>query len=222
MISHLLTNPYIYKVPHRRDFFIAFMFRYFIIYKPCRTLSQFTSLLNKKTLADYFSVPKNVYPVGRLDEDSEGLLILTNDAKLNQHLLNPENEHDREYWVQVEGEISNDAIMQMRQGFQLNIKGNKEKTKSCAIEKFDKAPQVDERVPPIRYRASVPTSWIKIILKEGKNRQVRRMTAKVGFPTLRLIRWRIEEIILGDMKPGDIIELSKKSIYKKLFHGIDI
>ncbi len=185
-------------------------------------MSQFTSSLNKKTLADYFSVPKNVYPVGRLDEDSEGLLILTNDTKLNQHLLNPENEHEREYWVQVEGEITSEAIIQMQQGFQLNIKGNKEKTKSCTVEKFDKPPQIDERVPPIRYRASVPTSWIEIILKEGKNRQVRKMTAKVGFPTLRLIRWRIEEIILGDMKPGDIIELSKKSIYKKLFHGIDI
>src|SRR5437762_2010916 len=98
------------------------MLRYFIIYKPCETLSQFTSTLNKKTLADFFSVPKNVYPVGRLDEDSEGLLILTNDKKLNHRLLNPASEHEREYWVQVEGEITNDAVMQMQQGLQLNIK----------------------------------------------------------------------------------------------------
>ncbi len=198
------------------------MFRYFIIYKPCQTLSQFTSTLNKKTLADYFSVPKNVYPVGRLDEDSEGLMILTNDKKLNQYLLNPENEHDREYWVQVEGNISDDAVIQMQQGFQLNIKGRTEKTKSCKIEILDKAPQVDERIPPIRYRVNIPTSWIKIILKEGKNRQIRKMTAKVGFPTLRLIRSRIVDIELKNMQPATMIELSQKSIYKKLFHATDI
>ena len=108
LFSHLLTNPYIYKVPHRRDFFIDCMFRYFIVYKPYKTLSQFTSALNKKTFADYFSVPKNVYPVGRLDEDSEGLLILTNDKKLNHRLLNPAFEHEREYWVEVEGEITDE------------------------------------------------------------------------------------------------------------------
>ena len=105
------------------------MFRYFIAYKPYQTLSQFTSALNKKTLADYFSVPKNVYPVGRLDEDSEGLLILTNDKKLNHRLLNPEFEHEREYWVQVEGEITDDAVMQMQQGLQLNIKKETRQTK---------------------------------------------------------------------------------------------
>ncbi len=198
------------------------MSRYFIIYKPYKTLSQFTSALNKTTLTDYFSVPKNVYPVGRLDEDSEGLLILTNDAKLNHNLLNPENEHEREYWVQVEGEITNSVVMQMQQGFQLTIKGKIEKIKSCSVEIFKEDPKVAERIPDIRYRASVATSWIKIILKEGKNRQIRKMTAKFGFPTLRLIRWRIEEIKLDDMKPGSIIELSQKSIYKKLFHAINI
>src|ERR1700760_3161812 len=98
------------------------MFRYFIVYKPYKTLSQFTSAINKTTLADFFSVPKNVYPVGRLDEDSEGLLILTNDAKLNNRLLNPLFEHEREYWVQVEGLITEEAVMQMQQGLQLNIK----------------------------------------------------------------------------------------------------
>jgi len=195
------------------------MFRYFIVYKPYKTLSQFTSALAKKTLADYFSVPKNVYPVGRLDEDSEGLLILTNDSKLNHHLLNPTFEHEREYWIQVEGEISDEAVMQMQQGLQLTIKGEKYITKSSVIELFDEAPQVAERVPPVRYRASVATSWIKIILKEGKNRQVRKMTAAVGFPTLRLIRYRIEKIELNEMIPGTIIELSQKSMYKKLFDG---
>jgi 23S rRNA pseudouridine2457 synthase len=198
------------------------MFRYFIIYKPCQTLSQFTSTLNKKTLADYFSVPKNVYPVGRLDEDSEGLMILTNDKKLNHHLLNPENEHDREYWVQVEGEITNNAVMQMQQGLQLNIKNKTSKTKTSIVTIFNKDPEVRDRIPPIRYRANIATSWIKIILKEGKNRQIRKMTAKVGFPTLRLIRVRIVDIELKNMKPATMIELSQKSIYKKLFHATDI
>ena len=198
------------------------MFRYFIIYKPCQTLSQFTSTLNKKTLADYFSVPKNVYPVGRLDEDSEGLMILTNDKKLNHHLLNPENEHDREYWVQVEGEITNDAVMQMQQGLQLNIKNKTSQTKTSIVTIFNKDPEVRDRIPPIRYRANIATSWIKIILKEGKNRQIRKMTAKVGFPTLRLIRTRIVDIELKNMQPATIIELSQKSIYKKLFHATDI
>jgi 23S rRNA pseudouridine2457 synthase len=198
------------------------MLRYFIVYKPYQTLSQFTSALNKKTLADYFSVPKNIYPVGRLDEDSEGLLILTNDKKLNHHLLNPENEHDREYWVQVEGEITNDAVMQMQQGLQLNIKNKTSQTKTSIVTIFNKDPEVCDRIPPIRYRANIATSWIKIILKEGKNRQIRKMTAKVGFPTLRLIRVRIVDIELKNMKPATMIELSQKSIYKKLFHASDI
>ena len=195
------------------------MFRYFIAYKPHQTLSQFTSALNKKTLADYFFVPKNVYPVGRLDEDSEGLLILTNDKKLNHLLLNPAFEHEREYWVQVEGEITTDAIMLMQQGLQLNIKNKASQTKTSIVTIFNKSPEVIERVPPVRYRANIATSWIKIILKEGKNRQVRKMTAKVGFPTLRLIRYRIEGIELKNMQPATMIELSQKSIYKKLFHA---
>lgn len=198
------------------------MFRYFIVYKPYQTLSQFTSALNKKTLADYFSVPKNVYPVGRLDEDSEGLLILTNDKKLNHRLLNPELEHEREYWVQVEGEINSDAVMQMQQGLQLNIKNKTSQTKTSIVTILNKVPEVADRIPPVRYRANIPTSWIKIILKEGKNRQVRKMTAKVGFPTLRLIRSRIVDIELKNMQPATMIELSQKSIYKKLFHATNI
>ncbi|MEO8712920.1 MAG: pseudouridine synthase [Parafilimonas sp.] len=199
------------------------MLRYFIAYKPYKTLSQFTSTHDaKKTLADYFSVAKDVYPVGRLDEDSEGLLILTNDKKLNHRLLNPGFEHEREYWVQVEGKISDEAVMQMQQGLQLNIKGSQHQTKLSVVCTFDKVPEVSERIPPVRYRPSVPTSWIKIILKEGKNRQVRKMTAQVGFPTLRLIRYRIEKIELNDMKPGTMIELSQRSIYKKLFDANSI
>ena len=195
------------------------MFRYFIVYKPYKTLSQFTSTEgDKQTLADFFHVPKNVYPVGRLDEDSEGLLILTNDRKLNHRLLDPAFAHEREYWVQVEGIISQEAVMQLEQGVEINVNGKLYKTKRCRISIFNEEPFLPERNPPIRFRKNITTSWIKMILTEGKNRQVRKTTAKVGFPTLRLVRYRIEDIELGNMQPGEIKELSKRSIYKKLFH----
>ena len=194
------------------------MKRYFIIYKPYLVLSQFTSQLNKQTLANYFLFPKNIYPVGRLDEDSEGLLILTSDENLNNRLLNPLFMHEREYWVQVEGIISQEAVMQLEQGVEINVNGKLYKTKRCRISIFNEEPFLPERNPPIRFRKNITTSWIKMILTEGKNRQVRKMTAKVGFPTLRLVRYRIEDIELGNMQPGEIKELSKRSIYKKLFH----
>ena len=194
------------------------MKRYFIIYKPYLVLSQFTSGLNKQTLSNYFSLTKNIYPVGRLDEDSEGLLILTNDENLNHRLLNPSFKHEREYWVQVEGEITPDAVMQLQQGVEINVNSRLHKTKHCGVSIFHEEPLLPERNPPIRFRKNVATSWIKMILTEGKNRQVRKMTAKVGFPTLRLVRYRIEGIELGSMQPGEIKELSKKTVYKKLFH----
>jgi len=194
------------------------MKRYFIVYKPYLVLSQFTSQLNKKTLADYFSVPKNIYPVGRLDEDSEGLLILTNDEKLNHRLLDPSFAHEREYWVQVDGEILQQAIIQLQQGVEINSNGKIYRTKQCIVSVFNDEPLLPPREPPIRLRKNIPTSWIKMILTEGKNRQVRKMTAKVGFPTLRLVRYRIEDLILDNLKPGEMKELSKTIVYKKLFH----
>ena len=194
------------------------MKQYFIVYKPYLVLSQFTSQLNKQTLADYFAVPKNVYPVGRLDEDSEGLLILTNDEQLNHRLLNPSFAHEREYFVQVDGAITQEAIQQLQRGVEINVSGKMYKTKKCKVELFKEAPTVPDRNPPIRFRKEIPASWIKMILAEGKNRQVRKMTAKVGFPTLRLIRYRVEEIELWDLLPGKMIELPQKTIYKKLFH----
>jgi 23S rRNA pseudouridine2457 synthase len=194
------------------------MKRYFIIYKPYLVLSQFTSQLNKQTLVNYFSVPKDVYPVGRLDEDSEGLLILTNDENLNHRLLNPLFKHEREYWMQVEGEITQHAVMQLQQGIEINVNGRIYKTKPCSVSIFNEEPLLPPRNPPIRFRKNIATSWIKMILTEGKNRQVRKMTAKVGFPTLRLVRYRIEDIELGNMQPGEMKELSQKTIFKKLFH----
>lgn len=192
------------------------MEKYFIVYKPFNVLSQFTSDEGKKTLKDFFKVPLNVYPVGRLDYDSEGLLILTNDKKLNNYLLNPNNEHEREYWVQVEGEISQKAIDQLQKGIVMNVNGKMYQTKECIVKKFSNAPEVYERNPPIRVRKSIPDSWIKIILTEGKNRQVRKMTAAVGFPTLRLIRHRIEQITVEHLQPGEMKLIPKQELYNLL------
>lgn len=192
------------------------MHRYFIIYKPYLVLSQFTSQQGQQTLADFFHVPKDMYPVGRLDYDSEGLLILTNDSSINHRLLNPQFKHERAYRVQVDGAITDDAINQLQQGVEINVDGKLYKTKPCIATYLNNAIQLPERNPPIRSRKAIPAPWIELILKEGKNRQVRKMTANVGFPTLRLIRQRIVHIELGAMQPGDIIELPEKTIYKKL------
>jgi 23S rRNA pseudouridine2457 synthase len=193
------------------------MHRYFIIYKPFQILTQFSSQQGKKTLKDYFNVPKDVYPVGRLDYDSEGLLILTNDAALNHRLLNPDYKHEREYWVQVEGTITKDAIDNLQQGVTISIDGKRHKTLPAKTDVFIDPPLVYERNPPIRYRKNVPDSWISLTLIEGKNRQVRRMTACVGFPTLRLIRYRIQRLTLGNMRPAEMKELTREEIYKALF-----
>jgi 23S rRNA pseudouridine2457 synthase len=190
--------------------------KYFIVHKPFNVLSQFFSADGKQTLKDFFDVPSNVYPVGRLDYDSEGLLILTDDKKLNNYLLNPLNKHKREYWVQVEGDILKEQIDLMEQGVEININGKIYRTKKCLAKKFLQPPMVNTRNPPIRFRKSVPDSWIKIILTEGKNRQVRKMTAAVGCPTLRLIRYRIEEITLENLHPGEMKNLPKQELYNLL------
>ena len=179
-------------------------------------LSQFTSQEGKKTLKDFFDVPSNVYPVGRLDYDSEGLLILTDDKKLNNYLLNPLLAHEREYWVQVENIITQQAIDDLQKGIRININGKFYQTKKCKVQTFINSPQVAERCPPIRTRKNIPVSWIKIILTEGKNRQVRKMTAGVGFPTLRLIRYRIENVTLAQLKPGEMKILSHLELYNLL------
>ncbi|MES2372021.1 MAG: pseudouridine synthase [Bacteroidota bacterium] len=194
------------------------MNHYFIIYKPYLVLSQFSAVEEKQTLADFFDVPKDVYPVGRLDHDSEGLLLLTNDKELNYRLLDPRFAHEREYWVQVDGAIDIQAVQQLQKGVIINVDGKLYSTKPCTALLFDKDPVVPERNPPIRFRKEIPAPWIRMILMEGKNRQVRKMTAKAGFPTLRLIRQRIEGLSLGTMQPGDMVQLDKSIIYQKLFH----
>ncbi len=162
-------------------------------------------------------MPRDVYPVGRLDFDSEGLLILTNDTYINHRLLNPSFSHEREYWVQVEGLITQPALQLLQSGTEINIDGKPYLTKMAIAKSFEVPPLVAERNPPIRFRKNIPTSWIKIILTEGKNRQVRKMTAWSGFPTLRLIRYRIAGLTIDHLTPGSIRALSRNEIYPLLF-----
>ena len=196
------------------------MHHYFIIYKPYLVLSQFTKQNEKhRTLKDFFDVPDDVYAVGRLDNDSEGLLVLTNDKELNHRLLHPSFKHEREYWVQVDGAISTEAIAALQEGVIISVDGKGYRTQPCIVKLFSEPPEVPDRDPPVRFRKSIPTSWISIVLTEGKNRQVKKMTAKVGFPTLRLIRYRIGSIKLEGMQPGDMTKLNKATAYRNLITG---
>jgi 23S rRNA pseudouridine2457 synthase len=174
-------------------------------HKPYGVLSQFTHNGSpNRTLAE-FHFPKNVYPLGRLDADSEGLLLLSDEKNLNQKLLLPENEHRRRYWAQVERVPTKSDMIKLEQG--VFIQGYK--TKPCRAKILDPQPNPSERIPPIRARENIPTTWIELELTEGKNRQARRMTAAIGFPTLRLIRVQIGQFQLGGLPPGKWRALSE-------------
>ena len=178
-------------------------YKYYVFYKPYNVLNQFTKEREDHvTLADFLSVEKDVYPVGRLDKDSEGLLLLTNDTTINDQLLNPNNKHRRTYIVQVENEITDNAISKLNKGVEIKLDAGLYHTKPCHVKKLNKAPVLPERDPPVRFRMNIPTSWAIIELSEGKNRQVRKMFASVGFPVLRLVRVQIEELKLGKLEPG--------------------
>jgi 23S rRNA pseudouridine2457 synthase len=192
-------------------------FDYYLFYKPFKVLSQFSEEGDKETLANFFKdIKKDVYPVGRLDYDSEGLLLLTNDKQLNHRLLNPLFIHQRTYWVQVEGIPTAEAIKKLQQGTVINVDGKPYKTKPAKVHQLQDTPDVPERNPPIRFRQSIPTSWLSLTLTEGKNRQVRKMTASVNLPTLRLIRYSIGSITIEGMQPGTIIQIDE-SVIKNLF-----
>ncbi|MCQ2914382.1 MAG: pseudouridine synthase [Alphaproteobacteria bacterium] len=165
--------------------------------KPFNTLSQFTPEGGHKALNE-FNLPPKVYAAGRLDYDSEGALLLTDNGKLIKKLLDPDLNHPRTYLAQVEGQITQEAIQQLENG--VIIKGYH--TKKCKAKIVSEPENLWDRNPPIRYRANIPTSWIELTLTEGKNRQVRHMTAAVGFPTLRLIRTKIGNIKLENLLPG--------------------
>lgn len=169
--------------------------------KPFRVLSQFTDERpadkeKRQTLADFIDLP-GVYPAGRLDYDSEGLLILTDDGAMQARISHPRHKTDKTYLVQVEGDIGESAVQALARG----VKLKDGMTLPARVERIAE-PELWPRNPPIRYRAAIPTSWIRISLREGRNRQVRRMTAAVGHPTLRLIRWQVGEWALGDLQPG--------------------
>lgn len=190
------------------------VFKYYILNKPFGVLTQFTDKENRATLGSLFKFPKDaglagrqVYPIGRLDRDSEGLLLVTNDKSLTEYLLNPQNKHEREYYVQVEGIPTEKDLERMRSGIELNDG----KTLPAKVKLIDD-PGFPPRVPPIRERKNIPTSWISLTLVEGRNRQVRRMTAAIGFPTLRLVRVRIKNILLGNLKFGEVRELNGREL----------
>lgn len=160
-------------------------------------LTQFTDPQGRPTLADYIGLP-NVYAAGRLDRDSEGLLLLTDDARLKTRLTDPKFEHPRTYLVQIERIPDEQALQRLREGIELNDG----RTRPTQVERLEATPDLPDRPVPIRYRKSVPDCWIKLTLTEGRNRQVRRMTAAVGHPTLRLVRWAIGPITLEGLQPG--------------------
>jgi 23S rRNA pseudouridine2457 synthase len=173
-------------------------------HKPYGVLSQFTSDgSSHRTLAE-FGFPKNAYAIGRLDADSEGLLLLSDEAALNERLLHPRHAHRRTYWVQVERIPSADSLKKLERGISLQ----EDKTRPCRAWLLEPQPFLPPREPPIRFRKNVPDCWIALELVEGRNRQVRRMTAAVGHPTLRLIRVRIGEFELGTLGAGEWRELS--------------
>lgn len=184
-------------------------YTYIALYKPYGVTSHFSGQDQHDTLAEY-GLPKGVYAAGRLDKDSEGLLLLTDDGKFKHKLLSPQFGHERTYWAQVERVPDEQALRFLRNG--VVIKGRK--TRPCKARLLDPAPDVPDRHPPIRYRKNVPTAWLELTLTEGKNRQVRRMTAAVGHPTLRLIRTQIGRLNLWKLglKPGRWTKVQRSDI----------
>jgi len=180
---------------------------YLAFNKPYGILSQFTSENMDETLSN-FNLPKDIYACGRLDKDSEGLLLLTNDGALINKLLNPKYDKIKTYCVQVEKIPTPLALQRLSEGVLIGDY----QTRPCSVHIIDPSPTVPDRNPPIRTRLNVPTCWIEIKLTEGKNRQIRRMTAAVGFPTLRLIRKKIGKLEIGDLAPGKFLEIKKSDI----------
>ena len=173
------------------------MSRLILFNKPYHIICQFSPEGNHPTLKDFIPLP-GVYPAGRLDTDSEGLLILTDDGGLQHRISHPRHKLDKTYWVQVEGFPTDEALEDLRKGVDLGDFI----TQPAQARRMDEPANLWPRNPPVRFRQNIPTCWLELVIREGKNRQVRRMTAKVGFPTLRLIRARIGDWTLADLPPG--------------------
>ena len=175
--------------------------------KPFGVICKFSPEPGKRTLADFIDVPR-VYPAGRLDTDSEGLLLLTDDGALQARISSPKFKLSKIYWAQVEGVPTEEAIDKLRKGVNLGDFT----TQPAGARLIEEPTNLWPRDPPIRYRAKIPTTWLEITLREGKNRQVRRMTAKVGLPTLRLVRAAIGDIRVEDLAPGEWREIDAMSV----------
>jgi 23S rRNA pseudouridine2457 synthase len=188
------------------------MHQHFILNKPYGYLSQFIYQLkrNKKLLGELYDFPEGTMAIGRLDEDSEGLILLTTDGMMSE--LVRSKKVDKEYYVQVDGIITQEAIDKIKNGVEIGFKGSKYKTKPCRASLISEVPNFGERGKKIRDERHGPTSWASITLNEGKFRQVRKMTSAVGFPTLRLVRVRIGNIHLNELKSGEVIEITDSQI----------
>ena len=189
--------------------------RYFLVDKPYGVLSQFTrEAPHHRVLGDLFTFPPAVYPVGRLDRDSEGLLLLTDDKQVNHRLLDPSFGHSRTYWVRVEGLPSEAALEKIGEGVDFRIKGRAYRSRPVKVKRI--APALPPRDPPVRLRKTVPDRWLSLTLTEGKNRQVRRMCAAVGHPVLRLLRYSIGGLTLEDLGGEVVREVEKNWLRAKL------
>ncbi|AWH86058.1 pseudouridine synthase [Flavobacterium album] len=183
------------------------LYRHFILFKPYGYLSQFTYNLkrNKKLLGELYDFPEFTMAIGRLDEDSEGLLLLTTDGMMSEIVRSKKVE--KEYYVQVDGLITEEAIEQLKNGVEIGFKGLRYTTLRCEAHIVQNAPDFPLRGKKIRDERHGPTSWLSVTVTEGKFRQVRKMTAAVGFPTLRLVRVRVGNVALGDLQPGEVKEV---------------
>jgi len=184
------------------------MKKYFLFYKPYLVLSQFSPEGGKQTLKDFLHLPKDIYPVGRLDNDSEGLLLLTNDNEIKHKLTDPNHNHPKTYLAQVERIPNEQALEQLRTG--VIIEGKK--TRPADIKLLVGEPPLPPRSVPIRFRKNVPTVWMKLTLYEGRNRQVRKMTAAIGHPTLRLVRIKIGNLGINNLQSGEYKEITREEI----------
>ena len=181
--------------------------RHFLIHKPYGYLSQFIGEAKKKKLGAFHDFPAGIMAIGRLDEDSEGLLLLTTDGKMSEHIRS--KKFEKEYYAQLDGLIDEAALARLRAGVEIGIHNVRYQTSPCTAFRLDPAPGFAPRTRKIRDDRHGPTSWVSITLTEGKYRQIRKMTAAVGFPTLRLVRVRVGSLHLGALQPGEVVEIKR-------------